>query len=699
MSLCIEPIQALIYAAEQFEINLDAGQLIHQAGGVCEFDTSVLSRLALWSGLEVRETEVDADRLAHLSPFCLLPTRSGWKVFVQYSEGKVSVYDPKSLSLTELSVQSLVAEWDGTALLLRLPRQLRKPVRFGLSWFVPSVIKHSQQFKWVIVVSIMVQLIPLVAPVLMENVIDKVLVSRSLNSLEVLGIAIVALAVFEPLFSYLRSWIFSHLISKVNSELMSRLFSHLIRLPLQYFQARQTGEIIARVKEMDQIRQFLTGSALTLILDLAFVLVFLGVMLAYSAELTLVVVVSLFIYFVFWLSIGPGIRARVTREYEVGADNTAFLAETITGIETVKTTATEHRFDHAWQRHLSQYNRALIRARILGIAAGQGIGLVQKLTSVLLLWWGVNQVLKGELTPGELVAFNMLSGHVTQPILRLAQIWQDFQHTLISLRRIGDILDEETENAAQGLASVPGVSGEVEFEQVRFRYSADAPEVLKNTSLTIAPGEFVGITGPSGCGKSTLTRLLQRLYVPDSGKVSVDGMDLAIADPVSLRRNMSVVLQQSVLFSGTVAENITISHPHATQAEIEAAAQLAGAHSFITQLAQGYETQVGEKGARLSGGQRQRIALARALITQPKILIMDEATSALDYESEAAILANMASISHGRTLISIAHRLNTLRHADRILVMDKGQIIEHGSHTHLLQLGGVYARLWQEQQS
>ena len=333
----------------------------------------------------------------------------------------------------------------------------------------------------------------------------------------------------------------------------------------------------------------------------------------------------------------------------------------------------------------------------MGLAAGQGIDLVQKITAALLLWLGVGEVLNGRLSPGELVAFNMLAGHVTQPVLRLAQVWQDFQHTLIALRRVGDILDETPEHGNGGLASVPALEGAIEFRHIRFRYQPDAPEVLANLSLSIEPGQFIGITGPSGCGKSTLTRLLQRLYVPQHGQVLVDNMDLAIADPVSLRRNMSVVLQESILFCGSIGDNIRICRPDASQAEVEQAAQLAGALGFIRELPEGFGQQVGEKGARLSGGQRQRIALARALLANPRILLLDEATSALDYESEAAIMANMAAIRQGRTLISIAHRLNTLRNADRILVMDKGQIVESGSHEALLARPGLYARLWHQQ--
>ena len=449
---------------------------------------------------------------------------------------------------------------------------------------------------------------------------------------------------------------------------------------------------------MEHIRQFLTGSALTMLLDLAFIGLFIAVMFCYAAELSWLVLVTLMVYFLFWICVGPGLRNRVNRQFELGADNTAFLTEAVTGVETIKTSATESRFQNIWENNLAAYVKASFKATRYGIIAGQGISLIQKLSAALLLWCGVTLVLEGKLTPGELVAFNMLSGHVTQPILRLAQVWQDFQHTLISLRRVGDILDESG-GSQYWWSGFLCQRWQVwlNFRGYVFAIKKDAPEVLRNLTVAVQAGEYVGITGPSGSGKSTLTKLLQRLYTPQNGQVMVDGVDLAIADPVQLRRRMSVVLQESVLFNGSVAENIRLVRPEATDEEVFRAARQAGAHDFISGMPHGYATQVGERGSRLSGGQRQRIALARALLSDPRILILDEATSALDYESEAAIVANMGSICKGRTVISIAHRLNTIRHADRILVVDKGKIVEQGHHDDLLQMQGIYAGLWNQQ--
>lgn len=689
-------ILALTCAARHFQVAIEPAQLQHRLGSHRKtVSARELCRCARWSGLRARCITTSLARLSVLPlPALVWLDDVGWRVLERVDGNTVFLGHPRAGHTRQYSAAALTPHWNGEVILLAECVDEVKKVKFGFSWFIPTLRKHAKEFRSVLWVSLMLQMIALVTPILFENITDRVLVSRSLSGLEVLGMGMLALAIFEPVWGFVRSWVFSGLVGKVNSELSARLFDHLLMLPLHYFQKRQTGQIIARLREMQHIRQFLTGSALTLVLDLMFVAVFIGVMLAYSSALTCIVLVSLVLYFIFWLIVGPMLRQRVTRQYELYADNTAFLTESVTGIETIKITATEAHFAHRQERQLAACVRAAFRAKIMGLWAGQGIGLIQKMTSALLLWWGVSLVMNGNLTPGQLIAFNMFAGHVTQPILRLAQVWQDFQHTLISLRRIGDILDEPGESGQAGLASMPQAEGSINFRHIHFRYNDETPEVLHNLTLNIRPGEFIGITGASGSGKSTLTRLLQRLYIPQHGQVLVDGMDLAIADPVSLRRNMSVVLQDSMLFTGTIEENIRQCCPQADDEAVIRVAKLAGAHDFIVDLPEGYKTQVGEKGGRLSGGQRQRVALARALLTNPRILILDEATSALDYESEAAVMSNMDEIRKGRTVISIAHRLNTLRRADRIFVMDKGSITEEGSHEVLLEMEGIYRKLW-----
>ena len=692
-------IPAIIKAAKQFQILAIEELLRHKLGIDCQELTWIdVCRAARQVGLRAKYYEEISGDLQTLPLPILVCLDNQWSVIEKVETEYWWRYDVATEELNkELIPTANNSKYNLPIILLAEQEVQITDVKFGFNWFLPSILRHINQLRDVLALSLMLQLIALVGPKLFQNVIDRVLVSRSISSLNVLAIAILALALAEPLFSYLRGKIFTNLASKINSELSGKLYRHLLTLPLSYFSKRQTGQIVARVREMNQIRQFLTGSALMLVLDIIFILMFLVVMFNYAKILTWIVLGSLVLYVVFWLSIGPILRQRVTKEYDASSLATAYLTETITGIEVLKTTATESAFLKRWKQVLACQLRTIFSAKKVAIIASQGVSLIQKLTSALLLWFGVKIVLQHELTVGGLVAFNMLANHITQPILRLAQIWQEFQHSLIALRRIGDILDTKSEAVGKGVATMPKLTGKVEFQYVRFRYQADTPEILRDLSFVIQPGEFIGITGPSGSGKSTLTRLLQRLYTPQHGQILVDGMDIAIADPTSLRCNMSVVLQDNMLFAGSILENIKLCCSEAGEEEIVQAARLAGADGFIRRLPQAYQTMIGEKGSGLSGGQRQRIAIARALLVNPRILILDEATSALDYESEAAIMANMNQICRNRTVISIAHRLNTIKYANRILVLDQGMIVQQGSHAELLQQQGIYAKLWHTQ--
>ncbi|MEQ9244562.1 MAG: type I secretion system permease/ATPase [Nitratireductor sp.] len=695
-------LQALIVAARLLDIPCSAEQSWHVHGKTAEpFDEWDILRVARRLGLRARASAVKAARLRVTPlPALLQDSETGaYHVLTAVSDTEAGLLEPISGRTSTVSLGDLTARFGSRMILLsRAVTDAVAPARFGIGWFLPSILKHVARFRKVVIASLLIQAFALLSPMLFQVVIDRVLVSRGLQSLDVLAIGLVGIALFDPLMGFFRSVTYSHIASCVNSDLSSRLFRHLLHLPISYFGARQSGDIIARVRELDHIRQFLTGSALMMVLDLAFVGVFIAVMFGYAADLAWLVLGSLAVYLLLWTAIAPFLRSRVERQFERNADNTAFLTETVTGMETVKSLAVGRRFQREWEDRLASYLRASLRTNMLGNWAGGGIGLVQKLLTALVLWFGVQLVLSGELTVGQLVAFNMLSGHVTMPILRLAQVWQDFQHTGVSIKRIGDILNEPTEAiASAGKSSLDEVHGRVELRKVTFRYSDDGAEVLRRLDLTVSAGEKIGITGLSGSGKSTITKLIQRFYVPYSGQVLIDGVDLAMADPAMLRRRMGIVLQESFLFNGSVRENIALGDPRAAPEDIDRAAKLAGAHDFISTLPNGYDTPVGERGGALSGGQRQRIAIARALVSDPSILIFDEATSALDYEAEAAIMAQLPQILEGRTTIMIAHRLNTMRFCDRILVLEKGEIIEEGTHDALVEAGGRYAELWRLQ--
>lgn len=452
------------------------------------------------------------------------------------------------------------------------------------------------------------------------------------------------------------------------------------------------------MRELENIRNFITSSALTIVIDLLFTIVFIAVMWFYSPLLTLVTLASFPFYIAISAGVSPAFRGRLDEKFQRGAENQAFLVECVTGVETLKAMALEPQMQRRWEEQLAAYVAASFRVISLGNTASQAIQFVSKVATATILYFGARLVIAGDLTVGELVAFNLLAGRVSAPVLRLAQIWQDFHQARLSVQRLGDILNTPAEPVyTPGRAALPAIRGDIRFEHVSFRYRIDGPEILSDVSLSVPAGQFVGVVGTSGSGKSTLAQLIQRLYVPESGRVLVDGTDLAMIDPTWLRRQIGIVLQENILFNRTVRDNIALADPAMSIERVIEAARLAGAHEFILELPEGYDTVVGEQGSTLSGGQRQRIAIARALVTNPRILILDEATSALDYESERIVQQNMIQIVKGRTVFVIAHRLSTLRMAHRIITLDRGRLIEDGTHEELIKTGGRYATLFRLQ--
>jgi ATP-binding cassette, subfamily B, bacterial HlyB/CyaB len=570
--------------------------------------------------------------------------------------------------------------------------------RFDITWFFGAIYKYRHVLSRVLVASFFLQLFALVSPLFFQVVIDKVLVHRSLGTLDVLVIGLVTISVFETILGILRTYVFAHTTNRIDVELGARLFRHLLALPIAYFQARRVGDSVARVRELENIRNFLTSSALTLVIDLLFTFVFLGVMYVYSPLLTFLVLGS----FPFYIGISalatPLFRHRLNEKFNRGAENQAFLVESVNGVETLKAMAVEPQMQRRWEEQLASYVAASFRVLSLGNTASQLVQLVNKLVTAGVLYFGAKLVIDGDLSVGELVAFNILAGRVSAPVLRLAQIWQDFHQARLSVARLGDILNSRPEPIYNpGQTALPAVRGEVAFEHVTFRYRIDGPEVLHDVSLRVPAGQVVGIVGPSGSGKSTLAKMIQRLYIPESGRVLVDGIDLSVVDPSWLRRQIGVVLQENVLFNCSVRDNIALADRSLPIERIITAAQVAGAHEFVLELPNGYDTIVGERGSSLSGGQRQRIAIARALVMNPRILIFDEATSALDYESERIIQQNMPQLSRGRTVFIIAHRLSTVRRSDRIVTIDRGRLVEDGTHEELINTGGRYASLYRLQ--
>jgi len=572
------------------------------------------------------------------------------------------------------------------------------PRTFGFRWFLPSLWRYRKPFGHVLLASLFVQIFALVSPLFFQVVVDKVLTQRGYSTLFVLVAGLVVIGVFDAVLQYLRSYALTHTTNRIDVELGKRLFRHLAKLPVSYFETRATGQTVARMRELESIRGFLTGQGLFSALDLLFCFIFIGVLFAYSWKLTLVVIATIPLYLLIATLARPLLNEKLNEKFNRGAESQQMLVESVVGMQTIKAAAVEPIMAREWEDRLAAYVRASFSASMLGAKAQQAIQFVSKLSSAALLLFGAKAVIDGELTVGELVAFNMIAGQVSQPILRLSQLWQDFQQVQISVERLGDILNSAPEHAPTISTPLPPPRGHIEFRNVCFRYRPNAPQVLKNISFAVSPGRCIGIVGPSGSGKSTLTKLAQRFYSPEEGQVLLDGADLAHLDPAWLRANIGVVLQENLLFNRSIHDNIALANPSMSRAHVIAMARLAGAEEFINKLPEGYETVLEERGANLSGGQRQRIAIARALSTNPRILIFDEATSALDYESERIIQRNMRAIVQGRTVFIIAHRLAAVRDCDTIIGMFDGRIAEAGTHAELLaKPNGLYAYLWKLQ--
>ena len=690
--------EALSFLLGLLDLPANPAEILHHSGKP-ELDEADLLRAARRFPIKARVISSNAGQLKSTPLPALARDKDGaWLVIGRVGEDKVLVQDPRVGAAQALEMGAFLDRWNGRLMLVARRAGLGDAHRrFGIGWFVQAVCKYHRPLTEVLVASFFVQVFALLTPLFFQVIIDKVFVQQGVSTLEVLALGLGLLSLFEVVLGGLRTYLLSHTSNRIDVELGARLFRHLFALPMAYFQTRRVGDTIARVREMDFIRQFLTSSALTLSLDLFFGLVFLVVLFIYSPSLTLIVAGALPLYVLLSVGVTPAFRSRLQERFRRGAENQSFLVEAVSGAETVKSMALEPVMQRRWEEQLAGYVNASFRVLTLGTVASQTAAMINKVTTVLVLFFGAGLVIQNRLTVGELVAFNMISSQLAAPVLRLAQLWQDFQQARLSIDRVGDILNTPPEGGQTGQASLPPLKGHIRIEGATFRYRIDGQPVLRDVTLDVPTGQVLGIAGTSGSGKSTLARLIQRLYVPETGRVLIDGVDVALADPAWLRRQIGVVLQENVLFNRSVRENIALGDPSMSMTRVLAAAELAGAHEFIVALPEGYGTIIGERGATLSGGQRQRMAIARALAADPRILIFDEATSALDYESEAAIQAKMRQICSGRTVIMIAHRLSTLRAAERIVTIEKGQVVEDGTHDDLLRAGGRYARLWRLQ--
>ncbi len=693
----------LSIVAAHHQRNVDPLQLMRSMGldSSQPVSESTLLLAAKEIGLYAKATRIAWERWRSTALPAIAELKNGeFVVVLGYTkDDAVVVGDPRIPRPLRYDRAGFEAVWTGRLYLIKTRLRLDNPNRpFDLWWFVPAIWKYRRILTEVLAASFVLQLFGLATPLFTQVTIDKVLMHKSLPTLHVLAAGMLIIIVFEAILSILKTHLMAHTTNRIDVALGARLFRHLLHIPLRYFELRRVGDTVARVRELENIRQFITGSAVTTVLDLLFTVVFIAVMFVYSGILTCVVLASLPLFVALSMVMRPLMRARLEQKFDQGAENQSFLVESVTGVQTVKAMALEPVFYRRWEEQLARYVTASFRTTHLSGVGGAIGQIIQKLATLAVLWVGAYLVMRGQLSVGQLIAFQMLSGRVISPVLRIVQLWQDFQQVGISVERLGDLINTKAEPALNpSKVSLPAIRGAIRLESVRFRYQADGPEILRGLSFDASPGTTIGVVGRSGSGKSTLTKLLQRLYLPESGRIMVDGIDLQQADPMWLRRQIGVVLQENFLFNGSIRDNIAIHLPGAPMQHIVEMAKLAGAHEFILELPGAYDTPVGERGTALSGGQRQRIAIARALMANPRILIFDEATSALDYESERIIQENLSEMCKGRTVFIIAHRLSTIRHADTILVLDKGELAEQGNHHDLIQRKGLYHHLFSQQ--
>lgn len=698
-------LSSLIIVARHFGIPADIRQLERayalEKGPI---DSISILRAGQDLKLKVRRREgVAPARLATLPMPAIAKLKNGNYIVIIGTDGqKLGICDPLLRpEPIEADLQKFLENWTGEIILFTkrfaLDEKLRK---FGFGWFLPVIGQYKRFFVQVLFISFILQLFGLASPFFTQIIIDKVLVHRSVNTLDVMILGMILVTIFQSWMTGLRSYLFTHTTNKIDVALSSKMFKTITALPIKYFQKWQVGEVVSRAGELENLRSFLTGSSLTIVLDIVFAIIYLAVMVFYSKMLSLIVILILPFFVLLNLVVAPLYKSRINERFLIGAENRSFLIETITGMRTVKSMTVERQFVRNYEEMLAKYVKSVFAVINLANIAGSIGMFLQQIFTLAILWAGAYYVMQGDISVGELIAFQMMAGQLIAPVMRLVSTWQYFQQASVSVERLGDVMNEETEPAFNpGRTTLPSIKGDIVLDNISFRYAPESKAVLQNISVAIPAGLKVGIVGRSGSGKSTLTQLIQRLYLPESGRILIDGVDIAQVEPAWLRRQIGVVLQENFLFGGTIEENIAIACPNATHEQVVEVAKMAGADEFISQMQHQYDTFVGERGSLLSGGQRQRISIARALLSDPRILIFDEATSALDYESEKIIMDNLEEMTRGRTTIMIAHRLSTVKNCQAILVMDKGRIVEVGSHEQLMANQGYYYQLYAAQAS
>ena len=695
-------ILSLIKILQHYGVDISTTEFLKKNNDVDKLITwSKIINITKQNSINAQLLHPTAEELREIPvPFIAKMQNGAFVVVAANDDDAIFIIDTQIEKPLALSRQQFLAVWTNEILIFsaKFSWQYLKKI-YNLNWFFIVITHYKKYFYEVLLAAFFLQLMGLAMPLMTQVIIDKVIGNNGLATLTVLGCSMIVFFFMQSILLTIRTYILNHTTNKLDAILGTRLFRHLISLPLPYYEHRRVGDTLMRVGALNSIREFLTGQVLMTILDVFFSIVFIAFMMYYSIPLTLIALIVIPLYIAQNIWSVPIIKRKIEAVWRTGAANNAFMVEAVTGIHTVKALAIEPQFNNRWEKLLSRYVRTTFENSTFQILIGAGSGVIQQIASLTILWYGGYLVIDGKLTLGQLIAFQMISAQALTPMTKILSMWPTVQQVGLSLERIGDILNNKMEPVLINSGKTfDKLNGEIALENVSFRYRIDMPLVLKDVSLKIKAGQKIGIVGRSGSGKSTLTSIIQKLYLPEQGKILIDKVDINELDSNWLRSNIGVVMQENYLFNTSVRDNIAVSRPTASMEEVIAVAKLAGAHDFILELNEGYDTKVGERGASLSGGQRQRIAIARALLNNPPILIFDEATSALDYESERLIMNNLDSIAGDRTMIMIAHRLTTVEKCDCIFVIEKGEVIEFGSHDTLLEQGGIYEKLYRQQE-
>jgi len=687
-------------------IRISAEALLRRYGHITTMPRSELIHVFQELGFRVTEKKISARKLKSVPlPAIIELEHHQFALLLSIDNGEALVHVLGQKNAKPISESELGKVYSKFVILAEPKEQADETVKFGLKWFLKTLTKYKSIVRETLFASFFIQLFALVTPLFFMIIIDKVFTHNNLSTLDVLVFALIVVTLFDVLLGGLRTYIASHTTARVDLELGTRFFRHMMTLPLSYFESRRTGDTVARMKEMDNIRQFLTGSSITLFIDVLFVFVFLFVMYLFSPTLANIVVISLPLFIIVSMLVTPLMKSKLEDKHEKLAENQSFMVETLGGIEMIKSSASEPEQQRAWDQRLAALSKCTHNSANLSNVINQITTLISKSLTIILLYFGAKLVLSGELSVGQLIAFNMLTGRVVQPIQRIAGIWQEFTGLKVSVKRLADIMDIPGEpTLLMDRTELPAVQGDIVFSGVSFQYAEDKPEVIRDVSFKVKAGEIVGVVGSTGAGKTTLAKLIQRLYVPSKGSITIDGMDIFAMDGAWLRKQIGVVAQDFVLFNRSIRDNILFGNGDVSDEQLIEVCKMVGAHQMIIKLPQAYDTVLQERGRGLSTGQRQAVAMARALLGDPPILILDEATSALDYASEQLFQSNFKKIAQNRTTFVIAHRLSTLRYVDRVFTLEGGELIEDGSPNELLAADGRFAALnlihhatWQSQ--